>query len=1687
MTVETIDVVVKSSGTRRVVRDLNEIGNAADSAGGRLSRLQRQLDALNTNRFTQQLRNVQQNIAGLGQNQALSQFQAQLNAVTTALGQMNQQLNQTGGAMNRHLGGGGGGATGPLAYLRHLRSAILGVMTVLGVKQILQWADEWTVSAGKILIFSKNAAQANVVMQEIYRIAQEVRSPLQSLAQLYTRLAISSRELGVSQREMLSFTGLVGKIFAIQGTGMMQARGALLQLSQAMGEGIVRGQEFNSLLENAPLLLTIVAKHLKGAEGSVAQLRRIMLKGNLTSKDFFEALMKGQKEVEEMFKNAPKTFGQAFIVLVNGIEKYLGELNMAYGLSTKFFTLTSFIATNMETIAKVAVLAGIALAAAFAPALLGAAAAGIGAIAAGIGTVAAVLYANPFVALVAGAAAAVLFADSIKIGVDNVTTLADVFEVIGPEIKGFFKDRFTELVTFLSGSSDLMATMLKDVDFSIAGVVRFAAAGMDLIAGLITGLGVGLIRVFEGLPTAMDQVGKMMFNAIVGSIEDIINAAITGVNKLWSLIGKGALDAVKFERANVDTKFFEQYGQSIMGSLDRGFEIQGNFMLNKVNSIFAKAADIAKTRSHEAFRASERLAASLDEKMGASGKTSKADPKGAAKAARERMNALKTQISEMLDSYRARAAEQAEIERHKEVMLKQQYDQGLVNYREYHDKLAALQKESFTRQENDLMAQKTMVQSKMEELRTAMKRAGKSDPAVENAIQDLTTKLKGLDTQLTRLRNQNTERLGEDLTRALAPGRQFVQNMEKVLAVEENNTEQALRQIEAKSELVTLSEKQLFIQTEMNKLTNKYEDQLAKTVASLEQLVKNGVFDDLSNPATMKLLGDYQAIVLAIQKHLAEIKEKAPEALARAFDASQALKFSNELKDAISNALLEGGKEGGSSLREALKNILKKPIKVVLDGVLQPITNAISNAMMPVLNSFAGMLSNVMSGGGTVASQAGGGIGSSLLSAGSMVGSMFGTGGLTGSLMAGAGWMTGATTFTGALSAGASLIGTGTAAGFMSGAGMIAGALGPIALGVAALYSLFSGDKGGPKVGAYAGVSALSGSNAVGMQDVQNEEFTRAVTQSVNSLNTSFSTLVRQLGGSGVARFGVGISTDPEGTSPSFAEVTARDAAGNPIYANVDTNIGRSQEALTKRLAEMTTEALIAALRGSGVEQAYLTYFDKISAGMDAEGKQAALETIGQLGNFSQLLKQLGPTFSQLSNLSVDAKANLMELSGGFDALVSSLNTYYDNFFTEEEKRANTIRNMTQSLNSIGMNMTEQGLSDVLNGPNAKAVFRDWVNYYMAIGTGGEKALSVLLQISGAFASMIPVAEELAETVNSVIDDKAVADLRSAITKRYNEERTALESLQGKMKSFIETFTNFKNSLNQGSLSPLTPEQKYTSARAELDKVVGQIAAGGGDAIVAAERYTGVAQAFLEASQVYNASNSQYVTDFNMVQAQLATGIGMAQKEYDAATQQLRHLEYQTRYLMEIGTDTRTMVQLMDAAMNTPGIAANPEGVVTQLYHALVGRSPDPAGLQYWSQKLTAGETVSSLIQQAMQLPEVRSYLGLPGHAGGLSSVPYDNYVFRAHQGEAILTRSQAAMWRSGGGAMDLSPLIARLNMVIDEVAELRNDYVSGVNAEIATMRQTSQENAEQVAAGVGAATNRSDWMRKQRTDAVLE
>lgn len=222
----------------------------------------------------------------------------------------------------------------------------------LVVNKIRQYADAWSSANGLIATATKTQAEAVAVQEKLFESAQRTRTAYGDMAELYSRVARAGSELGTSQAKIIEFTEGVGKALAVQHTSADAARGALLQLGQALSTSVVRAEEFNSINEATPYILQVVAKNIDGLDGSIAKLRARMLDGKLTSKEFFEAFLKGQKGVSEDFGKASLTIGQSVTLVVNALTKFIGEMDKALGVSDKIGTAAKFIAANFDSMAS---------------------------------------------------------------------------------------------------------------------------------------------------------------------------------------------------------------------------------------------------------------------------------------------------------------------------------------------------------------------------------------------------------------------------------------------------------------------------------------------------------------------------------------------------------------------------------------------------------------------------------------------------------------------------------------------------------------------------------------------------------------------------------------------------------------------------------------------------------------------------------------------------------------------------------------------------------------------------------------------------------------------------------------------------------------------------------------------------------------------------------------------------------------------------------------------------------------------------------------------------------------------------------------------------------------------------------------------------------------------------------------
>ncbi|MCK5089254.1 MAG: tape measure protein, partial [Hyphomicrobiaceae bacterium] len=217
----------------------------------------------------------------------------------------------------------------------------------LATREIIRLTNTYQSLQNQLRIVTDSQEQLNSTSERLFEIAQATRQPLESVTQLFSRASIAAEELGASEAELFRLTEITGKALAVQGSSAAESSGALRQLSQAFSSGIVRAEEFNSILEGAFPLAQAAARGIDEAGGSVARLRQLIVAGEITSQQFFDGLLKGGNELDTQFAKSLTTISQAMTQINNSLISFVGGISNATGAGDG---LASVLTTVSETI-----------------------------------------------------------------------------------------------------------------------------------------------------------------------------------------------------------------------------------------------------------------------------------------------------------------------------------------------------------------------------------------------------------------------------------------------------------------------------------------------------------------------------------------------------------------------------------------------------------------------------------------------------------------------------------------------------------------------------------------------------------------------------------------------------------------------------------------------------------------------------------------------------------------------------------------------------------------------------------------------------------------------------------------------------------------------------------------------------------------------------------------------------------------------------------------------------------------------------------------------------------------------------------------------------------------------------------------------------------------------------------------
>lgn len=202
----------------------------------------------------------------------------------------------------------------------------------LSVKGVYDMTEAYGTLTNRLKLVTNGSAELTAAQAAVFNIAQASAQPLASTAELYQRIATNQEALKLSGEGVAGVVGTISKTLAVSGASAESANAALIQLGQAFASGVLRGEELNSVMEQAPALAQAIAA---GMGKTVGELRSMGAAGELTAQAVVKALQSQVGAVDALFDKTATTIGNSFTKIGNSLTHFVGELDQATGASSQ--------------------------------------------------------------------------------------------------------------------------------------------------------------------------------------------------------------------------------------------------------------------------------------------------------------------------------------------------------------------------------------------------------------------------------------------------------------------------------------------------------------------------------------------------------------------------------------------------------------------------------------------------------------------------------------------------------------------------------------------------------------------------------------------------------------------------------------------------------------------------------------------------------------------------------------------------------------------------------------------------------------------------------------------------------------------------------------------------------------------------------------------------------------------------------------------------------------------------------------------------------------------------------------------------------------------------------------------------------------------------------------------------------
>ena len=283
----------------------NPLNMGTDTANAELEQLRGQLDQAvqeqqNLNRAVDNMDVQAANEAYLRLSQTVGNTERYIRDNVDEQGRFNREIEEGTNEANE--------------LMQTIKGAVAAYATIQTLSAALNLSDQLTSTTARLNLMNDGLQTTQDLQNMIYLSAERARGSYQATADAVSKLGLMAGDAFSSSEEIIAFMEQVNKQFTIAGTEAAGIDAAMLQLTQAMGSGVLRGEEYNSILEQAPNIIQAIADYMEVPKG---QLKDMAAEGLITADIVKAAMFAAADDTNAKFEQMPKTFSQIWTSFQN--------------------------------------------------------------------------------------------------------------------------------------------------------------------------------------------------------------------------------------------------------------------------------------------------------------------------------------------------------------------------------------------------------------------------------------------------------------------------------------------------------------------------------------------------------------------------------------------------------------------------------------------------------------------------------------------------------------------------------------------------------------------------------------------------------------------------------------------------------------------------------------------------------------------------------------------------------------------------------------------------------------------------------------------------------------------------------------------------------------------------------------------------------------------------------------------------------------------------------------------------------------------------------------------------------------------------------------------------------------------------------------------------------------------------